>query len=104
MDTWSTWHGLTGLLGSALIVLAYALLEARRLSSDGWRYFALNGAGAALVIVSLAFAFNLAAFVVEAFWVVISVVGLVRALGARRRVAPTSSGAGDAGTSGPPRP
>lgn len=38
----------------------------------------MNALGAALVIISLCFDFNLSAFVIEAFWVVISLVGIGR--------------------------
>ena len=36
----------------------------------------LNALGASLIIVSLLFDFNLSAFIVEAFWVIISLIGI----------------------------
>ena len=71
-------HNIVGFAGSGLIILAYLLLQTEKLSSDQPAYSIMNLIGAASVIFSLAFEFNLAAFVLEAFWVVISVVGLVR--------------------------
>ena len=58
---------------------AYLLLQMGRLDAADVRYSAGNGLGAALVLVSLGFEFNLSAFLVEAFWLVISIGGLVKA-------------------------
>jgi hypothetical protein len=38
----------------------------------------MNGIGALLVVVSLLYRFNLSAFLVEAFWFLISVYGLIK--------------------------
>jgi hypothetical protein len=43
----------------------------------------LNAVGAFLVMVSLLFDFNLAAFLMEAFWFLISLFGLLRPLVAK---------------------
>jgi hypothetical protein len=72
------WPDLLGLAGVALIVLAYALLQ-----SDTWRqqdriYSLANAIGAALILVSLAFDFNLSAAAMELCWLVISLYGLWR--------------------------
>jgi hypothetical protein len=48
--------------------------------SDQVAWPVLNGLGAALVMASLLVEFNLGAFVLECFWLVISVIGLVRIL------------------------
>ncbi|WP_405223437.1 CBU_0592 family membrane protein [Lentisalinibacter sediminis] len=72
------WHDLIGNAGVALIILAYLLLQLDRLSSTALTYSVMNALGAALVIISLYFDFNLSAFVIEAFWVVISLVGIGR--------------------------
>ena len=67
-----------GIIGVGLIIGTYLLLTTGHMRSDGWRYPAFNGLGAVLVLVSLLIDFNLSAFIVEAFWAVISLVGLVR--------------------------
>ena len=72
------WYDIVGTVGVALIAVTYLLLQIGKLKSEDIRYSLLNGLGASLVIVSLLFEFNLAAFLMEAFWVLISVVGLVR--------------------------
>src|SRR5689334_403865 len=83
---------LPGFIGVVLIIVAYLLMQLERLPSSSPRYSLLNAAGALLIIVSLTFAFNLSAFIVEAFWFLISLMGLWRSLsgGSIRHV--TSSG------------
>ena len=68
-----------GLVGVVLILLAYAGVQSGRLPAADWRFSAVNGLGAALILVSLAFAFNLASFVIEIAWLAISLWGLWRA-------------------------
>ena len=78
-----SWPDLMGGVGVALIVGAYLSLQIGRLESTSLTYSAVNGVGALLILISLLFKFNLAAFVIEAFWVVISLVGIVKCLRAR---------------------
>jgi hypothetical protein len=73
-----SWYDFAGNVGVALILISYLLLQLGKLRSTDLRYSLMNGAGAALVIVSLVFDFNLSAFVIEAFWVLISLIGTVR--------------------------
>lgn len=77
-------HDAAGILGVALIIVTYLLLTTGRMKADGWRYPVLNGLGAVLVMVSLLVDFNLSAFIVEAFWAVISIIGIVRWLHIKR--------------------
>jgi hypothetical protein len=72
------WYDVVGTAGVALIVVAYLLLQLGRLRSEALSYSLMNGVGASLVVLSLVFNFNLSAFLVEAFWVLISVLGVVR--------------------------
>jgi len=71
---------LAGFIGVVLIIVAYLLLQLDKLPSSSPRYSLLNAVGALLIIVSLIFAFNLSAFIMEAFWVLISLLGLWRSL------------------------
>jgi len=75
---------LAGFVGVVLIIVAYLLLQLEKLPSSSPRYSLLNAAGALLIIISLIFAFNLSAFIVEAFWFLISLVGLWRSLSAKK--------------------
>ena len=74
-----------GLIGAALLVLAYLLNQSGRLASNDWRFPFLNFLGAGLIAVSLCFAFNLPALIIELFWMAISLYGMARALRGRAR-------------------
>lgn len=67
---------LAGLIGAALILGAYAGVQLKKLDPHRPPALLMNLGGASLVIVSLFFEFNLAAFLLEAAWVVIAVWGL----------------------------
>jgi hypothetical protein len=67
-----------GLAGMSSIVIAYYLLERGRLHRDNPKYYILNLVGAALLEVSLVINFNLGSFVIEIFWMAISIFGLLR--------------------------
>jgi hypothetical protein len=81
-----SWFDFAGFVGVVLIVAAYLLLQLNRLPSTAPVYSLLNAVGACLVMVSLVFDFNLAAFLMEAFWFLISLIGLVRPMIAKRAV------------------
>lgn len=72
------WHEWCGLVGVAVVLAAFLLLQARRLDGNGYLYQALNAGGAAAIIVSLVVgSFNLSAFLMELGWVAISVYGML---------------------------
>jgi hypothetical protein len=75
-----SWFDVVGFIGVLLIVVAYLLLQLDKLPSSSPKYSLLNAGGALLIIVSLIFAFNLSAFIMEVFWLLISLVGLWRSL------------------------
>ncbi len=79
------WYDWAGLIGVTLILFAYFLLQAGRLRGDALTHQLLNAAGAVLVLVSLLYAFNLSAFLMELAWLAVSIYGIVRARRARRR-------------------
>jgi len=72
------WYDFAGNIGVALMVLGYLLLQAEKIRSSDLTYSLMNGIGALLVVVSLLYRFNLSAFLVEAFWFLISVYGLIK--------------------------
>jgi hypothetical protein len=74
-----------GLLGAALILAAYALVQARRLDPHKAAALLMNLAGAGLVMASLARRFNLAAFLLEAAWALVALAGLARLAAGRLR-------------------
>ena len=72
------WHDVAGLVGVAFVLVAYLLVQTRHLDARRPMYLLVNAIGAVLVLVSLWFAFNLSAFVIQCAWIVISGYGLVR--------------------------
>jgi hypothetical protein len=74
------WFDLVGNIGVLLMVVAYLLLQLEKLSSSAVSYLLLNAIGAVLVIISLIFRFNLSAFLMEVFWLLISLYGLTKPL------------------------
>jgi len=67
-----------GIIGVIVLMITYLLLQLDRLQSSGLTYSLLNAIGALLIIFSLLVNFNLSAFLMEAFWVLISLIGIFR--------------------------
>ena len=76
-------HDVVGTAGVILIVVAYFLLQVGKLRSESLAFSASNAVGAALILFSLYFEFNAPAALIEAFWLLISLYGVIRYL--RRR-------------------
>ena len=72
------WFDFVGNVGVFLILLTYLLLQTDKLNSRSMAYSLLNALGAFLIMISLCFKFNLSAFVIEFFWLLISLAGLAR--------------------------
>ena len=81
------WYDWIGLLGTLMVLAAFFLLQAGRLSGTGIAYQLLNLFGAGGVLVSLLGTFNLSVFLLEATWVAISAYGIARTWRARRQPA-----------------
>ena len=67
-----------GLIGVAMMLVAYALSSAGRVRVDAWPALAVNLIGAGLVLASLVFKFNLPAFIMETAWAVVALCGLIK--------------------------
>ncbi len=82
MDTSLTdlFINIIGTLGVLLIVLAYLLLQTGKIGQFDLTYPVLNLVGALMVMVSILRFWNLPSFIIEAFWIAISVWGLYRCL------------------------
>lgn len=72
------WYDALGSFGVFLIIFTYVLLQIGRIRSESLIYSILNAAGASLIIVSLVYSFNFSAFIVEFFWLLISLFGIGR--------------------------
>lgn len=81
------WYDFAGNVGVAMMVLAYLLLHLGKLRLTDLSYSLTNALGAILVLISLLYSFNLSAFLVEAFWLLISIFALIKLLAGRRSAA-----------------
>ena len=79
-----TFPNMIGLLGTALVVAAYALLQTGVWKAESLAYSGLNALASALLLVSLAFNFNLASTILQIIWIAISFYGLAKSLRRKR--------------------
>lgn len=81
------WYDWAGYLGVALVLLAFFLLQERKLQGNGLIYQLMNIFGAIGVMLSLGFGnFNLAAFIMQVAWLLIGSYGVVRGVKRRREI------------------
>jgi CDP-diglyceride synthetase len=79
------WYDLVGNIGVAIILITYLLLQMNKFTSGNPMHSLLNAIGALLIITSLVYNFNLSAFLVELFWLLISIYGIVTVYVDRRQ-------------------
>ncbi|MGE4396571.1 MAG: hypothetical protein AB7D34_03825 [Sulfurimonas sp.] len=65
-----------GIVGVAIVVATYFLLQSEKIDSKGFLYSFLNAFGSLLIMYSLLYNWNLASFIIEFFWILISLYGL----------------------------
>ena len=80
-----TWYDFVGNVGVFLLLAAYLLLQLNKITSNQISYSLMNAVGAILILVSLIFEFNLSAFAIEFFWLLISIVGIIDYLRSKNR-------------------
>ncbi|QCD52345.1 CBU_0592 family membrane protein [Campylobacter sp. RM16192] len=75
-----------GFLGMICIVLAYFFLQIGKMTSADLSYQFINLAGAILLIISLFVHFNLGSFLIEVFWIFITLYGIFKIYKDKREV------------------
>ena len=65
-----------GVIGVIIIVFTYLLLQIDRINSKGFWFSFLNAFGSLMILYSLMYNWNLASFLIEFFWILISLFGL----------------------------
>lgn len=70
------WYDILGTIGVAIIILTYILLQVGRIRSSQLSYSLFNAIGALLILFSLYYSFNFPSFIVEFFWLLISLFGI----------------------------
>jgi hypothetical protein len=73
-------YNLIGAVGAAIVIVAYLATQRGQLSAEDWRFPLANLVGAVLIVISLFAQWNLPSFIVEVFWIAISIYGLWRSL------------------------
>jgi len=74
-----------GFFGMVLIVTAYLLLQISKYTIKSIRYQLLNLIGAILLLISLFIHFNLGSFIIEIFWIIITIYGIIINLRTRKQ-------------------
>jgi len=74
------WANMVGLIGVALVLITYLLLQLDKLASESFAYSFWNLIGALLVLTSLLVHFNLSSLVIEVAWILISLYGIYKSL------------------------
>ena len=65
-----------GIVGVAIVVVTYFLLQSEKIDSKGFLYSFFNAFGSLFILYSLLYNWNLASFIIEFIWIVISLYGL----------------------------
>jgi predicted membrane protein len=65
-----------GFIGMLFVVYAYFLLQTHKVTTVTLRFQLLNLIGAILLIISLLVHFNLGSFLIEIFWITITLYGM----------------------------
>jgi hypothetical protein len=78
------WYDVIGNIGVLIILVCYLLLQLNKLASSELSFSVFNGLGALLILISLTYEFNLSAFIIELFWLLISLFGVTTYLLKRR--------------------
>lgn len=75
-----------GVVGFIAYVANYLMLTFRIIPPAGVAYFCINVCAASMVLTGLTASFNMAAALIQGFWIVISIVGITLRLRERRRL------------------
>jgi len=67
-----------GFIGMLFIVYAYFLLQASKVEHSSLKFQIINLIGAILLIISLLVHFNLGSFLIEVFWIIITLYGIIK--------------------------
>lgn len=77
-NTLLEFHDIVGICGAIAVLLAYFLLQTKRVSAHSLPYSLVNLTGAVLILFSLTNAWNLTAVFIEIAWGFLSVMGIIK--------------------------
>lgn len=67
-----------GSFGALIVVAAYFATQMRMMNSDDLAFPIVNLLGSVLIVYSLVYNFNLASMLIEGFWILISLIGIIQ--------------------------
>jgi len=67
-----------GFVGMIFIIYAYFLLQVGKYDSKSLQFQYINLIGAILLLISLCVHFNLGSFIIEVFWILITLYGIAK--------------------------
>jgi len=71
-------YQIIGFLGMIFIIYAYFLLQIGKYDSKSLQFQYINLIGAILLLISLCVHFNLGSFIIEVFWILITLYGIIK--------------------------
>ncbi|WP_170474254.1 CBU_0592 family membrane protein [Ruegeria arenilitoris] len=74
-----------GSIGALVVVAAYFATQVRLLNSEDLIFPVVNLLGSGLIVYSLLYNFNLASMLIEGFWIIISLIGIIQHFRLRQR-------------------
>ena len=78
-------YQIIGFVGMLFIVYAYLLLQIKKYTITSFSYQVLNLVGAILLLISLFVHFNLGSFIIEVFWIIITLFGMYKNLKEKKK-------------------
>lgn len=85
LDMFITWFpDFIGCVGAVMVLFAYAFLQMGKIKVESFMYSFLNLIAAFMILISLFYAWNLAAALIEIAWIGISAYGVMRGLSSAR--------------------
>ena len=67
-----------GFVGMLCVVYAYFLLQIDKIDQKSLQFQLINLVGAILLLISLCVHFNLGSFIIEVFWILITLYGMIK--------------------------
>lgn len=67
-----------GVLGVIIVISTYFLLQIEKIDAKSFLFSFLNTIGSLMILYSLMYNWNLASFLIEFFWILISLYGLFK--------------------------
>lgn len=89
-DFFAHYFNAIGITGVALVLVAYFLLQIDRLNQDHISYSLTNLVGSGFILISLLYTWNLSSFIIEIFWLAISLFGLIKSIYRKIKSSPTT--------------